>query len=341
MDKDDILNYERKLRLLNGMSMLIQSCNKEKELFDVLYWYLPNLYPDTSGGIFLRNENDGKMDEVFSWGSSECAEISCIPDAKLCPAIKKGRPVDILKPDNHKLSPNCSIRAYCVPLIDALSTFGILKIESKEINTDKHQRGLGFISAEFIALAVSNLRMKNRLREIGLVDPLTGLHNRRYLDDALKTEIAKAKQSGSNLGVIMIDLDYFKKLNDSKGHDAGDEVLKAVSYELKKNVRKSDVVCRFGGEEFIVLICGGEYKEFLSRTESLREVISRVSIIHKGIEIGSVTASFGVASLPEHGLDAESILKAADKALYTAKSMGRNKIVGISEIGFFNKESIF
>jgi diguanylate cyclase (GGDEF)-like protein len=341
MDKDDILNYERKLRLLNGMSMLIQSCNKEKELFDVLYWYLPNLYPDTSGGIFLRNENDGKMDEVFSWGSSECAEISCIPDAKLCPAIKKGRPVDILKPDNHKLSPNCSIRAYCVPLIDALSTFGILKIESKEINTDKHQRGLGFISAEFIALAVSNLRMKNRLREISLVDPLTGLHNRRYLDDALKTEIAKAKQSGSNLGVIMIDLDYFKKLNDSKGHDAGDEVLKAVSYELKKNVRKSDVVCRFGGEEFIVLICGGEYKEFLSRTESLREVISRVSIIHKGIEIGSVTASFGVASLPEHGLDAESILKAADKALYTAKSMGRNKIVGISEIGFFNKESIF
>jgi len=334
MNKDDISGYEKKLKLLNGMSMLIQSCVKEKELFDVLYWYLPNLYPGTSGGIFLRNENSGKMEQVFSWGSNDRLEIPCIPDVRLCPAIEKGRPVDNLKADNNKLYSNCSMRAYCVPLLDASSTFGILKIESRIMNKDKHQRGLGFISAEFIALAISNLRLKNRLREMTLIDPLTGLHNRRYLDDALKREIAKAKRSGSNLGVIMIDLDHFKKLNDSKGHDAGDEVLKAVSQVLKKGVRNSDVVCRFGGEEFVVLICGGEYNEFLNRTESLREAISGLCILHKGIHIDLVTASFGVASLPEHGDTADSILKAADTALYTAKSRGRNKIVGGSEIGF-------
>jgi len=333
MNKDDISGYEKKLKLLNGMSMLIQSCVKEKELFDVLYWYLPNLYPGTSGGIFLRNENSGKMEQVFSWGSSERLEISCTPDEKICPAIKKGRPFDNLKADNHKLSSSCGISAYCVPLLDGVSTFGVLKIETRVMNKDKHQRGLGFISAEFIALAISNLRLKNRLREMTLIDPLTGLHNRRYLDDALMVETAKAKRSGSNLGVIMIDLDHFKELNDSKGHDAGDKVLKAVSLALKKGVRKSDVVCRFGGEEFVVLICGGEYKEFLNRTESLRESISSISVVYKGEPIDSVTASFGVASLPEHGVDAHSILKAADTALYTAKNSGRNKIVGASEAG--------
>jgi len=334
MNKKDRLSYEKKLKLLNGMAMLIQSCVKEKELFDVLYWYLPNLYPETSGGIFLKNENDLRMEKVFSWGDSECIEISCIPDTEFCPAVKRGRPVDTSKSDSEKLSENCTGRSYCVPLLDAVGVFGILKIESREINGSRHQRGLGFISAEFIALAISNLRLKKRLREMTLIDPLTGLNNRRYLDDALKSEIEKVKRSGSNLGVIMIDLDHFKELNDSRGHDAGDKVLKEVSRTLKKGVRKSDVVCRFGGEEFIILICGGEYREFLNRTESLREAISSLSVVHKGNQIDFVTASFGVASLPEHGVDAESILKAADKALYTAKSSGRNKIVGASETGF-------
>lgn len=327
MDKNNISKDQEKLKLLNGMTMLMQSCIEEEELFDVLYWYLPELYPETRGGIYLKNETNGQMEQVFTWGIDGEMEIS--PDPLSCPAFKNGRPVDTNRPKHGiKLSDKCSHDSYCVPLLDAMSTFGVLKIENKEISKDKHQRGLGFISAEFIAMAISNLRLRKKLREMTLIDPLTNLHNRRYLDDALISEAARAKRRGSNLGVIMVDLDHFKKLNDSKGHDAGDQVLKIVSHALKKGVRKSDVVCRYGGEEFVILISDGEYKDFLNRAESLRETISKLSMTHNGTEIKNITASLGVASLPVHGNSIHSVLKAADEALYKAKNSGRNRVIG-------------
>jgi diguanylate cyclase (GGDEF)-like protein len=332
MNKVETSYDQQKLKLLNGMAMLLQSCVEEEELFDVIYWYLPKLYPASRGGIYLFQKENSGMTQAFAWHSSEEETVSPIPDPKYCQAVKLGRPVDVKKQKAENTCFGCSPRAYCVPLLDAEKAFGVLRIENKEMKTDKHMKGLGFITAEYMALAISNIRLRKRLREMTLRDPLTGLHNRRFLEDAILREIGKASRSGSHLGVIMIDLDHFKHLNDDRGHDAGDVALKAIANTIKASLRSSDIVCRFGGEEFVVLIPEGEYMDCLNRAEELRLAIRSLSILHKGHELGPITSSFGVAAVPEHGDDTDSILKAADKALYAAKASGRDTVKGTSDL---------
>jgi len=338
MSNEETPYDQQKLKLMNGMAMLLQSCVEEEELFDVIYWYLPKLYPDSRGGIYLLKKMSTGMTQVFSWHSNGEEITSPIPDSKCCKAFKLCRPMGVKKHNAENACFTCSPEAYCVPLLDAEKAFGVLRIENRKMKTNKHLRGLGFIIAEYMALAISNIRMRKRLRAMTLIDPLTGLHNRRFLDDAIRREIGKANRSGSHLGVVMIDLDHFKHLNDSKGHDAGDVVLKAIAGIIKASLRASDVVCRFGGEEFVVLLPEGEYKDFLSRAEELRLAISSLSVIHLGQELGPITASFGVAALPEHGNDAASIIKSADNALYAAKDGGRNTVMGTTDLSGSLKE---
>jgi diguanylate cyclase (GGDEF)-like protein len=181
--------------------------------------------------------------------------------------------------------------------------------------------------AEQLSLAVSNVSLRDTLRHQSTVDPLTGLYNRRFFDESLKRELARAQRSRSACSVVMVDLDHFKRVNDTYGHDGGDLVLQAASRVILQRVRASDVVCRYGGEELVLMLpdCGAE--EAAKCAEAIRNALTAIVIQHAGQTISGISGSFGVAQWPDHGNADQDLLQAADRALYAAKKTGRNKVL--------------
>ncbi len=170
-------------------------------------------------------------------------------------------------------------------------------------------------------------RALDDLAEQAIRDPMTGLYNRRFLREFLARELLRAKRGGIGLAVIMMDLDHFKRVNDSFGHDAGDLVLTEVAAMLRRSIRGSDMVCRFGGEEFVLVLTDSTSTSALRRCEEIRAAISRLAPSYRGKSLGSPTASFGVALYPDHAADADGLINASDAALYEAKYAGRDRIV--------------
>jgi len=169
-------------------------------------------------------------------------------------------------------------------------------------------------------------------RELAITDPLTGLHNRRYLFELLGRELLKARRTRTPVAAILVDIDHFKRFNDSFGHEAGDLVLKRVADVIRDHVRGSDIGCRYGGEELAVILPEATREVALERAERIRHGIEALRLEHDGRPLDTVTASFGVAIFPQHAGDAEALLRAADAALYEAKRAGRNRVV-VSQAG--------
>jgi diguanylate cyclase (GGDEF)-like protein len=181
---------------------------------------------------------------------------------------------------------------------------------------------------ENIASALVNHRLQRGLREQTIRDPLTGLFNRRYMEESLATEIARVARSGAPLSVVMCDVDHFKRFNDEFGHDAGDAVLQAVASEMRGRFREGDVVCRYGGEEFAIIAPGTTADNLAQRVESVREAIAELDIRQGGRRLGRTSMSFGIAEWHvEIGRDGAALLHAADSALYRAKREGRNRTI--------------
>ena len=174
--------------------------------------------------------------------------------------------------------------------------------------------------------ALANLRLRDALREMALRDGLTGMYNRRYLEDALNRELHRAQRSGKTVAVLMIDIDHFKRFNDKYGHDAGDFVLGAVARAITSNIRPSDIACRYGGEELIVVLPEAELECAVERAEKLRTSIRDTNLTHLGQVLPPVSASFGVAMYPANGDKPADLIKAADQALYRAKNEGRDRV---------------
>ena len=160
-----------------------------------------------------------------------------------------------------------------------------------------------------------------------MTDPLTNLFNRRFLEGYLPREVAKAKRTASSLAVLMIDLDFFKKINDIFGHEAGDVVLKNVAILLKNSIRESDVACRYGGEEFVLILSEVSPEGATKKAETVRRAVLDLVLTLRQKPLGRISTSIGVAVYPSHGFDMDSLLRAADKALYEAKENGRNCVV--------------
>jgi diguanylate cyclase (GGDEF)-like protein len=167
---------------------------------------------------------------------------------------------------------------------------------------------------------------ENKLRELSVRDPLTGLFNRRYMEETFDREIRRAIRKGQSLSVMMADIDGFKMINDSVGHGLGDKALVKVSALLMNSVRSSDVACRYGGDEFCLILPDCTLEEGLRRANILREKIESMSFDSKDEGIQRVTLSFGVAAMPDNGMTREELLGAADSALYSSKRGGRNLV---------------
>jgi diguanylate cyclase (GGDEF)-like protein len=166
-----------------------------------------------------------------------------------------------------------------------------------------------------------------RLLARALRDSLTGLYNRGYLEESLERETSRARRSEQPLGVMLVDIDHFKRFNDSFGHAAGDAVLRAVGQYLLSQARAEDIPCRYGGEEFVLVMAHASPATVRERAERLRAGVQALAIEHDGRSIGPVTLSVGIAMFPEHGDNWRAVLEAADVALYAAKTAGRNRVV--------------
>lgn len=181
---------------------------------------------------------------------------------------------------------------------------------------------------EEIQQRTAELDTANRLlHEQAIRDPLTNLFNRRYIDETLEIEIQRAQRSGLPIGVVVIDLDHFKQVNDTYGHAGGDVLLQAVAVVLQHHVRSGDLVSRYGGEEFLMVLPGIPLSPLYERATAIRAAVRHMRVSHAGQDLGPRTCSIGVAVYPDHGLDGRRVIQAADAALYQAKAAGRDQVV--------------
>jgi len=315
----------REMQIVGEMAELLQMCQSLAEADSVLNVFFPRLFPDSSGALAVMKASQDRVETVLSWGEN-CGSIPVFgPDE--CWALRLGRTfLSSLEGAELKCSHvrDGHMQYMCVPLSAQRNMLGILYITADTIpESDQH---LARTVADQVSLALANLNLQEKLRNESIRDPLTGLFNRRYLEESLDRELSRADRGGLHTGVIMFDIDHFKRFNDTYGHDAGDAVLQRVGELAQQLTRKSDIACRFGGEEFVIILPDILVEDGLVKAEQLRAEVEQLSLMHDGQSLGVVTISAGVV-VPEYGASRTEILKLADSALYLAKGRGRNRVV--------------
>ena len=218
-----------------------------------------------------------------------------------------------------------------MPLVGKSESFGVLQLLKTQSDAPvaiaAEMRELAVTVALRIAIAFANLKLSESLRDQSVRDPLTHLFNRRYMTETLERELHRARRDqGSPVCLVLLDLDHFKQVNDTYGLGAGDAVLLEFAAILIQHSRQSDVACRLGGEEFVLVLPDCPIEAAQRRAEQILSTVRRISWAHKGQELGPITVSAGVASCLDSASDAGSLLQAADKALYRAKDAGRDRV---------------
>jgi diguanylate cyclase (GGDEF)-like protein len=220
----------------------------------------------------------------------------------------------------------------CVPMMAHGESLGVINFRRNTIETADTDQKLIVAFVEQSALAISNLQLRETLKSQAIRDSLTGLFNRRYFEEAFDRELRRAMRSTFQVAIVMMDVDYFKKFNDSFGHEAGDLILRELGRLLQGYIRGGDVACRFGGEEFILMFPESDLDNAKERACQLSAQIKRITLNYHGQLMGPISVSAGIAGYPSHGHNSESILRSADKALYEAKMSGRDR-VGTAPVG--------
>jgi len=321
---------------LNEMGEMLQACMNIDEACEITKQYGKQLFPSVAGAVFLISPSRDVVEPMASWGNFSSPLTVFSPDA--CWALRRGRihtRTEIGCSTNcHHVDPTCSRSYLCIPLLaqgDALGVLHLLK-EARDGEPDAvpwtdSKRQLAVAVADDIGLAFANLRLREALRNQSICDSLTGLYNRRFVEEWLHREIPRATRNKYPIAAIMFDLDHFKRFNDTFGHEGGDLVLREFGSFLLKQIREGDIACRFGGEEFAVLMPGTALDVAVQRTEVMRKGTEDLVVRLGGQTLGKITLSAGVACFPEHGTSAEQLFKAADDALYRAKGEGRNRVI--------------
>lgn len=289
------------------------------------------LFPNSTGAIFVFDPTANYFELVKSWGTATCSKsIFKGPD---CWALRRGQAhwVGVHQHDlfcSH-LENTCVVQeSLCIPLIAQGETLGLFNLCSDQVGSiHPEQQQLAKAVAEQVSLAIANIRLRERLHNESIRDPLTGLFNRRYLEQFWVQEISRARRYDQTIGVIMADIDHFKQFNDQLGHDAGDYVLKIIGRTLQSNIRGSDIACRYGGEEMLIILQKTSIEDTFTKAEQIRTAIGNMREEFKGETLGHLTISLGVAGYPNHGETMDTIIKAADEALYRAKAAGRNQVI--------------
>ncbi len=332
----ELEQHNREVGYLNEMGDLLQSCLTVEEVYRVTSSSALNLFPSDSGALYMLNGSRNLLEEVASWGQFESGAIEHVFVPDNCWALRRGRvhivedtTTGLICPHVKNEHPDDAVPSYqCVPMVAQGETLGVFYLQANPGDgLSKPKERLAVSVAEHVALAVSSLRLRETLRNQAIRDPLTGLFNRRYMEESLERELRRAARKESPIGIVMLDLDHFKNWNDTYGHEAGDVILRAFGQFLQRHVREGDIACRYGGEEFTLILPDADREETRKRMEGLREEFKQLPIQFEGQPLGNLTVSIGLAVFPEQGATAEPLLRAADMALYAAKTGGRNRVV--------------
>lgn len=321
----------QQMSLLKEMNDFLLTCLNMNEAKSVLADLLEPIFPNSCGSIFIINNVTLSLEEMINWGDKKNSKTLFKQDECWC--LRRGSLYKVLNQTpslfcshiNFSSLPEASL---CVPLTAQGETLGVLNINfSTKSYLTEEQTTLAENVSQQIALAFANIKSQENLKSESLVDSLTKLNNRRYLDNFLIKEIPISSRNNYDFTVVMIDVDHFKSFNDIYGHQAGDYVLKKIALYLKQNIRDEDIACRYGGEELTLILVKTGLENARKKAESLRKGIESLSLCFNGDNLPQITVSMGIASFPDNGTTAESLLKMADEALYQAKENGRNQVV--------------
>lgn len=331
-----IMRRNREITILSELSRTLQYCVSEQEMAvalrsvsgELFAGYTTRLYAlEVAGDALVPLKADGADAAIHDF------------DRAACWAMRSGQLRWSDERDGlhceHLLDGKCGdVTALCVPMSVQGMAVGLLCLIAQPATADPASlesreplESLALMTADRIGIALANLRLRNTLRQQSIRDPLTNLHNRRHLDEVLPRELKRAQRDGVPVSLLMIDVDHFKRINDGWGHDFGDQALKLVANTLAGACRGSDLVCRYGGEEFVVLMPEADTANAVAKAEEIRR---RVLVAGKELineRDHSLTLSIGVATYPHHAHTAGELLQAADDALYRAKQLGRDQVL--------------
>ncbi|MDD2620706.1 MAG: diguanylate cyclase, partial [Syntrophomonadaceae bacterium] len=325
----ELNQYNLQIRKLNEMISLLQACGRLEHSYDILVQNLPKVFPGIDGGLYIKREESNLLDLVASWDTSyslkpliaieECYSLQQQSNYLLKPGTKK--------PGCKHLEYNENIAYLCIPIMTQGEIIGLLHFYTPDTKIDEKRFTADRVASDSIVLALVNIKMREMLIQQSIRDPLTRLFNRRYMQETLQRELLRAERKSAPVAIIMADIDHFKRINDNYGHSIGDKVLQEVSSIMESCIRSDDIACRYGGEEFTLIMPGASLEVALQRAEDLRMRIKSSGFMVSDHIREVITISLGVAVYPEHGTHPDTLLKSADQALYQAKQGGRDRVM--------------
>lgn len=329
----------RQMTTLNEMGSLLASSGTIQEAGTVVAKGVQELFPGAvSGGLYLFRSSRDLIEQIASWGKKELLSARFLPDA--CWSLRRGQPHWSESSGGgvvcQHVAKNATAEYLCVPMIAQGNTLGVLHLEfaraaklEAEFDEESSQESLQRLAnhaASQIALSLASLQLRETLREQSIRDPLTRLFNRRFLEESFERELQLAKRRKQSIAVLFLDLDHFKRFNDTFGHDAGDMVLQALADLFRNFFRTTDICCRYGGEEFAIILLESFSRDAATRSNALCAEVRKLRLQYKNEPLGKLTLSVGIAAFPEHGSTVEELLKIADHCLYESKNRGRDLV---------------
>jgi len=329
---------DRQNKILSEMRDLLQLCATVNEISPIISRSVSDLFPQMDGALFLMSPSRSDMEAVAKWGEFPDDTEDNVFEPDQCWGLRRGKIFPVM---DVKEGPVCAhlmhidSKAYiCLPLMAKSEVLGLLHVRSKK-NLDEDAAKsqiesvmeIGITLSEYLSLSIANIKLRETLANQSIRDSLTGLYNRRYMEEAIQHEIMRAERKQNQIGIIMMDIDHFKIFNDTYGHKAGDALLIQLANLLKSSLRGSDIVCRYGGEEFIVILPETNVAKTYERAEQLRADIRKMQVYYHNESLPSVSISMGIASYPDCSTDIDELFNMADAALYRAKSEGRDRVI--------------
>jgi diguanylate cyclase (GGDEF)-like protein/PAS domain S-box-containing protein len=328
----------QQMTLLNEMGALLECSGAVKEACAVVASSMQKLFPEAPvGALYLFKSSRNVVEAGTRWGKTTISEPTFPPDA--CWSLRRGRPHWSEQGGSgitcQHLTRSSTTESLCVPMVAQGNTVGVFHLEfdsaaercdSGAQNLRDSRQRLAVSAASQIALSLASLQLRDTLREQSIRDPLTRLFNRRFLEESLERELQLASRKKHAVSVLFLDIDHFKRFNDTFGHDAGDKVLQSLADLFRTFFRSTDICCRYGGEEFAIILPESSSQDATIRADALRSEVKGLRLQYKNEVLRSITISAGVAAFPEHVSTSDELLKTADQCLYESKSRGRDVV---------------
>jgi diguanylate cyclase (GGDEF)-like protein len=322
---------------------MLQCCNSLEEAYSVVSRLGEKLFfAQNSGFLSVFKSSRNVLELAASWGTSGNLLTTFSPDN--CWALRRGKPhwsstSSVGLVCSHFKGHLGADSVLCIPMVAQGDTIGVLQLhvtggselklldENLQVTLER----VASSAAGQIALSIASLKLREALKDQSIRDPLTGLYNRRFMHDFLELELQRARRANRSFAVMFIDLDHFKRFNDSFGHEAGDFVLQSFTKVLTSHFRGSDILCRYGGEEFALVLPDSTLNDAETRADDLRSKVRMLALSYRETALGPITCSIGIAEFPVDGSTAQELFRVADKCLYDAKALGRDRTATLAK----------